>query len=58
MVKYEQEVITVNPSTSTSRAIANASASVEMEGFQVTAQQKEITKAEYIRRVTAAVKGQ
>ena len=67
MVKYEQEVIAVNPSISTSRAIANASASVEMEGFQVTAQHKElcrmllnmeITKAEYIRRVTAAAKGQ
>lgn len=57
----------MNPSISTSRAIANASASVEMEGFRVTAQHKElcrmllnkeITKAEYIRRVTAAAKGQ
>ena len=67
MVKWPQEVITMNSSMSTSRAIANASASVEMEGFRVTAQHKElcrkllnkeITKAEYIRQVTETAKGQ
>lgn len=57
----------MNSSMSTSRAIANAAASVEMEGFRVTAQHKElcrkllnkeITKAEYIRQVTETAKGQ
>ena len=51
----------------TGRAIANAAASVEMEGFRVTAQHKElcrkllnkeITKAEYIRQITEVAKGQ
>ena len=57
----------MNSSISTSRAIANAAASVEMEGFRVTAQHKElcrkllnkeITKAEYLRQTTEAAKGQ
>ena len=57
----------MRPSIPTSRAIANAAASVEMEGFRVTAQHKElcrkllnkeITKAEYIRQVTETAKGQ
>ncbi len=57
----------MNSSMSTSRAIANAAASVEMEGFRLTAQHKElcrkllnkeITKAEYIRQVTETAKGQ
>ena len=46
---------------------SHAAASVEMEGFRVTAQHKElcrkllnkeITKAEYIRQITEAAKGQ
>ena len=57
----------MNPLIPTSRAIANAAASVEMEGFRVTAQHKElcrkllnkeITKAEYIRQVSEMAKGQ
>ena len=57
----------MNPLIPTSRAIANAAASVEMEGFRVTAQHKElcrkllnkeITKAEYIRQITKVAKGQ
>lgn len=52
---------------STQQAIANAAASVEMEGFIVTAQQKEwcrklldkeITKAEYIRLIREFAKEQ
>lgn len=52
---------------STQQAIANAAASVEMEGFTVTAQQKEwclkllnkeITKAEYIRLVRESAREQ
>lgn len=54
-------------SISTQQAIANAAASVEMEGFTVTAQHKEwcrkllnkeITKAEYIRLVRASARKQ
>lgn len=50
----------MNRTVSTKQAIANAVASVEMEGFTVTAQQKEwcrklldkeITKEEYIRLI-------
>ena len=57
----------MNPLIPTSRAIANAAASVEMEGFRVTAQHKElcrkllnkeITNAEYIRQIPKAAKGQ
>ena len=57
----------MNPLIPTGRAIANAAASVEMEGFRVTAQHKElcrkllnteITKAEYIRQITEVAKGQ
>lgn len=52
---------------STQQAIANAAASVEMEGFTVTAQQKEwcrklldkeITKTEYIRLIREFAKEQ
>lgn len=52
---------------SSQRAMDNAAASVEMEGFSVTAQQKEwcrkllnkeITKAEYIRLVRESAKEQ
>lgn len=52
---------------STQQAIANAVASVEMEGFTVTAQQKEwcrklldkeITKTEYIRLIREFAKEQ
>lgn len=57
----------MNTFISIDRAIANAAASVEIEGFRVTAQHKElcrkplnkeITKAEYIRQITEAAKGQ
>ena len=57
----------MNPLIPTGRAIANAAASVEMEGFRLTVQHKElcrkllnkeITKAEYIRQITEAAKGQ
>ena len=57
----------MNPLIPTGRAIANAATSVEMEGFRVTAQHKElcrkllnkeITKAEYIRQITEVAKGQ
>ena len=67
MVKWPQEVITMNSSMSTSRAIANAAASIEMEGFHLPVQHKElcrkllnkeITKAEYIRQVTETAKRQ
>lgn len=52
---------------STQQAIANAAASVEMEGFIVTDQHrewcrkllnKEITKSEYIRLVRKSIGGQ
>lgn len=57
----------MNQAVSTDQAIANAAASVEMEGFTVTAQQKEwcrkllnkeITKAEYIRLIREHARGQ
>ena len=57
----------MNRVISTEQAIANAAASVEMEGFTVTAQQKEwcrrlldkeITKEEYIRLIREYAKEQ
>lgn len=61
------EVMNMNRAVSTQQAIANAAASVEMEGFTVTAQHKEwcrkllnkeITKAEYIRLVRESAREQ
>ena len=58
MIHYRKEVMMMNQPVSTERAIRNAAASVEMEGFTVTDYSKdlcrkllnkEITKAEYIR---------
>jgi hypothetical protein len=67
MINYNYEVIKMNRTVTTQQAIANAAASVEMEGFHVTAQHKEwcrkllnkeITKAEYIRLIRESAKGQ
>ena len=67
MINYKYEVINMNRAVSAKQAIANAAASVEMEGFTVTAQHKEwcrrllnkeITKAEYIRLVRKSAQEQ
>lgn len=66
MINYN-EVMNMNRTVSTQQAIANAAASVKMEGFTVTAQHKEwcrkllnkeITKAEYIRLVRESAREQ